>query len=99
MGGVEVLPILIDENICLAGCTICDVFCPGDIIHREARERPPLVKYPDECWFCGACALHCPVDAIRVVFPESMLHCQTDVVTLMGVARTEGRPPPPPVGR
>lgn len=79
------LPIVIDESICLPGCTICDVFCPGDIIYRETKEGPPLVKYPDECWFCGACALHCPVDAIQVIFPENMLHCRTDVATLMGV--------------
>ena len=79
------MPILIDEKTCLAGCTICDFFCPGDIIWRESREKAPEVKYPDECWYCGACEDHCPVDAVKVVFPPEMLNCQTPVETLMGL--------------
>jgi adenylylsulfate reductase subunit B len=83
------MPILIDATICLDTCTICDVFCPGDIIYRESKTEPPQVKYPDECWYCGACALACPVDAITVVFPPQMLHCETDVTTLMGTQINE----------
>jgi len=22
--------------------------------------KPPIVLYPDECWFCGSCVAHCP---------------------------------------
>ena len=76
-------PIVIDENICVDKCTICDVFCPGDIIYRLEKDEPPVVMYPDECWYCGACALHCPVDAITVVFPPEMLDCQTSVASLL----------------
>ncbi|MFQ5857209.1 MAG: ferredoxin family protein [Anaerolineae bacterium] len=79
------MPIVIDEKICLDGCTICDVFCPGDIIYREARDKPPEVKYQDECWYCGACALFCPVDAVSVVFPPEMLQCETTVESLLQV--------------
>lgn len=80
------MPILIDPGLCRAGCTICDVFCPGDIIYREDKTELPVVKYPDECWYCGACALHCPADAITILFPPEMLNCQTDVATLVGAA-------------
>jgi adenylylsulfate reductase subunit B len=79
------MPIIIDEETCLSGCTICDVFCPGDIIYREARDKPPEVKYQDECWYCGACVLFCPVDAVSIIFPPEMLHCQTDVRSLLAV--------------
>ncbi len=77
------MPIIIDEKTCLEGCTICDFFCPGDIIYRETKEEPAKVMYPDECWYCGICADRCPVDAVKVVFPPNMVDCQTDVKTLM----------------
>ena len=28
------MPILINEDLCVKGCTLCDQFCPGDIIYR-----------------------------------------------------------------
>jgi NAD-dependent dihydropyrimidine dehydrogenase PreA subunit len=60
--------------------------CPGDLIfHDEGNKNAlPVVKYPDECWYCGLCQAICPVDAIKVVFPKQMTHNQTDVVTLLG---------------
>jgi NAD-dependent dihydropyrimidine dehydrogenase PreA subunit len=79
------MPIVIDANICRDGCTICDYFCPGDIIYRDHPKETPVVKYQDECWYCGICADNCPTDAITVVFPEYMVNCQTDVRTLMGL--------------
>jgi NAD-dependent dihydropyrimidine dehydrogenase PreA subunit len=83
------MPILINENTCLDGCTICDFFCPGDIIYREARNEPPIVKYQNECWYCGACVIHCPVDAVSIVFPDEMLNCKTEVMSLMGLTLEE----------
>ncbi len=80
------MPILIDEKTCLDGCTICDFFCPGDIIYREEKEKAAVVMYPDECWYCGICADRCPVDAVKIVFPPQMVDCRTDVKTLMGLA-------------
>ncbi len=77
------MPIIINEETCLDGCTICDFFCPGDIIYRESKEKPAVVMYQDECWYCGICADRCPVDAVKVVFPPNMVNCQTDVKTLM----------------
>lgn len=79
------MPIFIDENTCIDGCTICDFFCPGDIIYRETRDEPPIVKYQDECWYCGACVIHCPVDAVSIVFPPEMLNCETKVESLVAI--------------
>ena len=88
------MPILIDEKTCLEGCTICDFFCPGDIIYREFKDKPAVVMYQDECWYCGICADRCPVDAVKVIFPDNMAHCQTDVRPLMGLAATDAPSPP-----
>ncbi len=78
------IPILINEETCVDGCTICDFFCPGDIIYRESKTEAPIIKYPDECWYCGACVIHCPVDAVSIVFPPEMLNCETPVTALLG---------------
>ncbi len=78
-------PIAIDPEKCVR-CDLCDWICPGDLIHHEEgnKARLPVVVYPDECWYCGLCQLICPVNAITVVFPEQMIHNQTDVVSLLG---------------
>jgi adenylylsulfate reductase subunit B len=78
-------PIRIDAGLCVK-CDLCDWICPGDLIHHEEgnRQKLPVIAYPDECWYCGLCQSVCPVDAITVVFPEAMIHCQTDVTTLLG---------------
>ena len=37
---------------------------------RCSQYLPPLVLYPDECWFCGTCVEECPVPgAIRMEHP------------------------------
>ena len=78
-------PIRIAADTCVK-CDLCDWICPGDLIHHEEgnRQKLPVVAYPDECWYCGLCQSVCPVDAITVVFPDAMIHCQTDVTTLLG---------------
>jgi adenylylsulfate reductase subunit B len=79
-----------DEHTCVDGCTICDFFCPGDIIYRESKTEPPIVKYEDECWYCGACVIHCPVDAVSIVFPHGMLYCETNVESLVAMVPADG---------
>ncbi|MBM3343467.1 MAG: 4Fe-4S dicluster domain-containing protein [Betaproteobacteria bacterium] len=78
-------PIKIDADRCVK-CVLCDWICPGDLIYKDENEKTtlPVVRYPDECWYCGLCQSICPTDAITVVFPEKMLHNQTDVATLLG---------------
>ncbi len=47
----------------------------------------PVIRYPDECWYCGLCDSICPTNAITVIFPEQMINNKTDVVTLLGGAQ------------
>jgi len=30
------------------------------LIPRSEKGGPPIVLFPDECWYCGSCVLHCP---------------------------------------
>lgn len=78
------MPILIDENLCVKGCTLCDQFCPGDIIYRLDPQKTPVIKYEDECWYCGSCEEYCPTDAVKIIFPNEMLHSRTPAETLFG---------------
>ncbi|RPI99931.1 MAG: ferredoxin family protein [Deltaproteobacteria bacterium] len=58
-------------------CGRCWDICPGDVFHwdkkKGEKKTVPVVKYPDECWHCGACRLECPVNAIEYQFPLQML--------------------------
>jgi NAD-dependent dihydropyrimidine dehydrogenase PreA subunit len=62
--------IIIDQEICI-GCNFCVEVCRSDVIlpSRE-KQKPPIVMYPDECWFCGSCVEHCLKEgAIRMEHP------------------------------
>ena len=62
--------VVIDETLC-TGCKQCVEVCRSDVmVPVPGKGKPPIVLYPDECWFCGCCLNHCPVPgAIKVVFP------------------------------
>jgi NAD-dependent dihydropyrimidine dehydrogenase PreA subunit len=48
-----------DPEIC-TGCNQCIEACRSDVLMpNPEKEKPPLVLYPDECWYCGACVLEC----------------------------------------
>ena len=35
-----------------------------------AKGQPPVLAYPDECWFCACCVEHCPrPGAIKMEHP------------------------------
>jgi NAD-dependent dihydropyrimidine dehydrogenase PreA subunit len=53
--------IVIDPDLC-NGCNRCVDVCRCDVL-MPAPEKgsPPILTYPDECWFCACCAEHCPV--------------------------------------
>jgi NAD-dependent dihydropyrimidine dehydrogenase PreA subunit len=56
-------------NTCVEVC-MCDAFVPN-----PEKGKPPILKYPEECWFCGACVTDCPKKdqgAIRIVTPFQM---------------------------
>jgi NAD-dependent dihydropyrimidine dehydrogenase PreA subunit len=35
--------------------------------------KTPEIRYPEECWHCGACRQDCPTGALEITFPLSML--------------------------
>lgn len=53
------------------GCGVCVEVCRTDVfVHAPEEGAPPLVLFPDECWFCGDCVGHCPSPgAIRLHLP------------------------------
>ncbi|MDE2229312.1 MAG: 4Fe-4S binding protein [Alphaproteobacteria bacterium] len=64
------MPAVIDKGKC-NGCELCALYCPLDVIHME--EGMAVVKYPDECWHCGACRQDCAHGAITFQFSPAML--------------------------
>ncbi len=50
----------IDPQKC-TGCNTCVEVCRMSLlIPNPEKGKPPIVLYPDECWFCGCCEFHCP---------------------------------------
>ena len=77
-------PVVFDENVC-SGCNNCVEMCVMDILMPNPEKgKPPIILYPDECWYCGLCQSICPTHAIDIVFPERMIRNETDVATLLG---------------
>ena len=68
-------PVIFNEDVC-DGCNLCVEICLLDILVRNPEEgRPPVLQYPDECAYDGACWLRCPhrdEGAIKVVPPLPM---------------------------
>ena len=62
-------PISFDTGKCV-GCNGCLEVCQIDVfLPAEAPGYPPIVAYPDECWYCGACVMECSKDAIKLSHP------------------------------
>ena len=65
-------PIQFDEAVC-DGCNMCVNVCLMEILAANPdKHKPPVVAYPDECAYDGACWLNCHLrdkGAIRVVPP------------------------------
>ncbi len=68
-------PVIFNEKTCIA-CNICVEVCPTDIFAPNPEScRPPLVVYPEECRYCGACWMRCPArkkNALTIVVPPAM---------------------------
>ncbi len=75
------MPPVIDSELCNF-CGICYDICPQNVFAVPATsqdgspampagnlEAPPLVAYPQECWYCGGCVVDCPTDAIHLRLP------------------------------
>ncbi len=76
------MPPVINQELCVK-CGLCAQICPLDVIKVEKNvqnEKQIVVKYPDECWHCRACAIDCPKQAIKLRYPLShmMLHVEVN---------------------
>ncbi|WP_437717743.1 ferredoxin family protein [Sorangium sp. So ce448] len=62
------LPVVIDEASCIKGCRICIDSCPVDCLAIDPETKKARMAY-DECWYCLACEIDCPKEAITVKIP------------------------------
>jgi NAD-dependent dihydropyrimidine dehydrogenase PreA subunit len=62
------VPVIVDAGACIEGCHICIDSCPVDCLAVDPQTRKAHMKF-DECWYCLACELDCPKDAITVKIP------------------------------
>ena len=64
------MPVKIDSKKCIR-CGTCVDRCPEDVFVRM-KDKRPKVKYPAECWHCGACMIDCKPKAITMELPLFM---------------------------
>ena len=62
------VPVVVDEAKCITGCHICVESCPVDCLAIDVAKGKSHMKY-DECWYCLACEVDCPTNAITVKMP------------------------------
>lgn len=65
-------PVIFDEEAC-TGCNTCVEMCVMDImIANPEKGKPPILLYPEECYYDGLCVNNCPQwqnGAIRLNHP------------------------------
>ncbi len=55
------MPVVIDESKC-TGCNRCVTICTTDVlVPNPVKGKPPIILYPEECWYAGCCVGECPV--------------------------------------
>jgi NAD-dependent dihydropyrimidine dehydrogenase PreA subunit len=65
--------IVVNEDLCVA-CKDCYEACPSDVFEFDEEAKRPVVAFPDDCWFCGACIYECAVGgALRMELPLACL--------------------------
>lgn len=62
------VPVVVDEAKCITGCHVCVESCPVDCLAIDAAKGKSHMKY-DDCWYCLACEVDCPTNAITVKIP------------------------------
>ena len=62
------VPVVVDLAKCIRGCRICIDSCPVDCLAVDPASGKAHMKH-DECWYCLACEIDCPKDAITVKIP------------------------------
>jgi NAD-dependent dihydropyrimidine dehydrogenase PreA subunit len=62
------VPVVVDESKCINGCHVCVESCPVDCLAINTEKRKAYMKF-DDCWYCLACEVDCPTNAITVKIP------------------------------
>jgi NAD-dependent dihydropyrimidine dehydrogenase PreA subunit len=62
------VPVIVDRARCITGCHICIDSCPVDCLAVDPATGKAHMRH-DECWYCLACEIDCPKDAITVKIP------------------------------
>jgi NAD-dependent dihydropyrimidine dehydrogenase PreA subunit len=62
------VPVVVDLNRCISKCRICIDSCPVDCLAVNPETGKAHMAF-DECWYCLACEIDCPKDAITVKIP------------------------------
>lgn len=63
-------PLIFDETRCVA-CNACARICQCDVLLPSTEKGcHPVVVWPGECYYCGACVMACPVEgALKLQHP------------------------------
>lgn len=65
-------PVVFNDEIC-NGCNRCVEMCTQDVfVPNPQKGKPPIILYPEECWYGGSCVMVCPLrfqGAIKLVNP------------------------------
>jgi NAD-dependent dihydropyrimidine dehydrogenase PreA subunit len=51
------------------GCGVCVDICPCDVFRPNPETGLAEGTYEEDCWYCGACEMDCPTQAIIVDLP------------------------------
>lgn len=98
-------PVIFNEQVC-TGCNKCVELCVMDIfMPNPEKGKPPIIVYPDECWYDGLCVKYCPLrekEAITLNHPLNQRVRWKRKVTGEHFRIGMANPPPPntrpPVG-
>ncbi len=61
--------VSIDPGRCV-GCNSCVNICRMQtLLPNPVKGQPPVVAYPDECWYCACCVEACPRGALEMHLP------------------------------
>ena len=63
-------PVVFNPDLC-NGCNKCIDICTTDVlVPNPIKGKPPIILYPEECWYAGCCVGECPTPgAIRLNLP------------------------------